>query len=128
MARAPSEEDLSVRLPGLDEKITELRELIREANGTLGDIRRERREAAIMMEKLGPDEVTRRIEEAVAAGLVSYDATLKVAIDEATQAVYDRFDLIAGICLGEDAISRKDGKPAIEELVRRYIARHGPVS
>lgn len=112
----------------LDAKMAELRQVIREANETLKDLRAERRAAAADL--LGStEEITRvtreRIDSVVTTGLEKYQGSLEVAIDRSTKSIYKRFDLIASICLGEDYDSKKAGTATVQELVRRYIKKHG---
>jgi len=106
----------------LDEKIETLRELIREANGTLRDIRHERREAEASIRSI-TEQIDARIFEAVVAGLERYSGTISNAIEVAEQKVYDRFDMIACLCLGQE---QDDGTRPLEELIRRYVALNGP--
>lgn len=114
----------------LDAKIALLDEKIREANGTLKDIRDEKRATEKLIQDFRADTAARLeavVEEAVRVGLNDLGKSIDTAIGNATDAVYNRFDVIAGICLGEDAISRSEGKPSIETLVREYVKRNGLV-
>ena len=112
----------------LDAKKAELKELVREANGTLKDIRAERAATEKTIREFRDNidaRLTETAESVLRAGLEELGKSIDHAITMATQSVYNRFDMIAGICLGEDAISRADGKPAIEALVRKYVAEKG---
>jgi hypothetical protein len=119
---------LAIDEDALDAKAETLRELIREANGTLKDIRAER----VATEKLVKDfrentdaRLQAVMEAVIKVGLKELGESIDTAIGEATKSVYNRFDVIAGICLGEDAISKAEGKPPIEVLVRKYVAERG---
>jgi hypothetical protein len=119
---------LAIDEAALDAKAETLRELIREANGTLSDIRAERRATEKLIQDFRADTAARMeavVEEAVRDGLENLGKSIDTAIGNATQAVYNRFDVIAGICLGEDAVARDEGKPSTETLVRRYVAEKG---
>jgi BMFP domain-containing protein YqiC len=111
----------------LDEKIAELDEKIREANGTLKDIRQAKREIDAAIKDFG-ENVERRLETHVQQGLGHFSEQIDSAVQGATQAVYNRFDLIAALCLGEDARARSEGKTPLPELVAEYIRLHGPVT
>jgi hypothetical protein len=111
----------------IDAKLAELRLMLRAANGTLKDIRDERRatEKAIRAFR---EQIDARLEQAVRDSLGDFSVSIEKAIEGATEAVNNRFDVIAAICLGEDAVSRAEGKPPIEELIRLYIAKNGPLT
>ena len=112
----------------LEAKAEELRELVREANGTLKDIRSEYRRVEELIARGIENEVAARLQQELTTGLAEFSMALETAIQDATAAVYDRFDLIAGIALGEDWHSQQEGKEPLAELVRRYIALKGPVT
>jgi hypothetical protein len=120
--------NLAQHLAVLDVKLAELRELVREANGTLKDLRDERRKGEELLARKIEGEVAKRLEMELAVALKAFGIDLGKAIESSTQAVYDRFDLIAGICLGEDAVSRRQGKAPLEELIRAYIRKYGPIT
>jgi hypothetical protein len=65
-----------------------------------------------------------RIDSDVSEGLEAYKATLAKAIADATETVYNRFDVLAAICLGEDGNSIRKGQPTVEELIHRYVNLH----
>jgi hypothetical protein len=121
--KAPA--DLAAAEARLDAKLAELNEKIREVNGTLKDIRAERRLAEELIARHIPEQVDTRIDAAVTAGLDEFSASLDTAIEGATQGVFNRFDIIAGIALGEDAASRRKGTQPLEELVRQYVHARG---
>lgn len=117
---------LDKKLALLDEKIAELDSKIREANGTLKDIRAERAaaEKTIRDFREGLEEKLAEIVEAsVAAGLKEWSESIDKAIDDATQTVYHRFDVIADALTGMDRASRAEGKPPLEALARRVKAQ-----
>jgi chromosome segregation ATPase len=110
----------------LDAKIAELKELVREANGTLNDIRKERRavEKTIREFRDGLEEhLNVIIEQAVATGLTELSESIEKAIGNATEAVYRRFDVIADALTGNDPESRAAGKPPLDVLARRVAAQ-----
>jgi hypothetical protein len=128
MAQEPRDLSLEVKLKGLDEKIAELREVIREANGMLKDLDREKRNAAnLITSRLSADALEKAIGELIDEGLKKYDDSLAKAIDMSEKRIWNRFDLIVAIALGEDAQSVRQGKPSIDDLIRQHIAFHGPL-
>jgi hypothetical protein len=105
------------------EALAQLRELVAEAHGAAKDLRLAIREARQLRSTL-PDEAARRIGESVDQGLAEYSASLEHGIDEATKAVYRRFDTIVAVCLGEDPESVAAGERTLEEILRDHNARH----
>jgi hypothetical protein len=108
--------------PELAAFLSELKQATREAHEAAQSIREALREAkAFAAEQLKADAIEARIAEHVKQGLAEYDKVLMTAIDTATDKVYERFDLISQICLGEDFASKRDGLTPTMELVRRYV-------
>jgi hypothetical protein len=111
-------------LDRLPELLAELRGLVREGNGVVKDLWHAIRGARDACADL-PATVTSEITQEVTAGLEAYDKQLAIAIAEATQAAYDRFDTIAMICLGEDPESVREGKRSVTDLIRLYLKTKG---
>lgn len=111
-----------------EDDIVALKQATREAHEALRDLHRIQRDIDRKRTEL-EDAVTKSIESrinaAVKTGLEEYDASLKEAIKTGTQATYDRFDLIAAICMGEDKVSKREGKAPLDGLLRAYIASGG---
>jgi hypothetical protein len=110
------------RLPNDEEE--RLHALVQEAHGVLRDLRLAIKEAKTLV----AEEKTRTMDEygeVVRQGLEEFQEALGIATEDATQAVYDRFDLIAAILLGKDWESQREGRAPLDELVRRYIERRG---
>lgn len=106
---------MSKRPKTMQEEMEELRDLVREAHGVLGDLRRTIREAREMQDDLDSQialGVGDRIESAVTIGLSGYTEEMKRHVDEASEAVYNRFDTISKILLERD-----DERPGLEDLV-----------
>lgn len=115
---------MSGSLEELPAQMLQLRELLTEGHGLVKDLDRLLREARELRRSL-PDAVNERIEKAVDKGLTEYKDTLGKAIEDATSAVYDRFDTITMLLLGEDPKSVREGKATIPDLIRGYIESKG---
>ena len=113
-------------IAALDAKIETLRELIREANGTLSDIRAERRATEKLIQDFRADTVARlnsTVEAAVESGLKDLGQSIETAIGNATEAVYRRFDVISDALTGNDPESRAAGKKPLDVLARQVRAK-----
>src|ERR1700689_1932630 len=99
------------------ETLTALREATRQAREAAKDLRAEVKAAREARREFfaAPElearlaKLTKLTEEALAR----YDGSIKQAIDGATQAVWNRFDTITMIALGEDPQSVREGKKTI---------------
>lgn len=99
---------------------TRLIEAIHEARIVTRDLRTATKEGREMLAAVR-SAVDDRLDAEVKAGLARYAEALSAAIESATAAVDRRFTALTNIMLGEDAKSRREGKPSIEELMReRY--------
>ena len=108
------------------ETLAALREATRSAREAAKDLRGEVKAAReFRQEFLSTPELDARLGELTAAALASYDEGIKKAIDDATQAVWYRFDTITMIALGEDPQSVREGKKTIPDLLREFIAAKG---
>jgi hypothetical protein len=108
------------------ETLTALREATRRAREAAKDLRSEVKAAReFRQEFLSTPELDARMGELTGAALASYDAGIKKAIDDATAAVWNRFDTITMICMGEDPKSVREGKKTIPDLLREFIAAKG---
>ena len=108
------------------ETLAALREATRSAREAAKDLRSEVKTAReFRREFLSTPELDARLGELTAAALASYDEGIKKAIDDATQAVWNRFDTITMIALGEDPQSVREGKKTIPDLLREFIAAKG---
>ena len=108
------------------ETLAALREATRSAREAAKDLRGEVKAAReFRQEFLSTPELDARLGELTAAALASYDEGIKKAIDDATQAVWNRFDTITMIALGEDPQSVREGKKTIPDLLREFIAAKG---
>jgi len=94
--------------------LEELRETVREAHGALNDLERVVKEAKELRATL-PKRTEELIEESIGIGLIKYHAALVTAIDNASDAVFKRFQELSDRLLGKDKSNR--GKPTLEELV-----------
>lgn len=108
------------------EVLQELRAVIREAHEASKDLRADMQAARRLREEfLSAPELSEQLGKRVKAGLDEYDAVLQQAIKVAEKAMYNRFDVLTAICLGEDPQSVKDGVMTVPELLREFIATKG---
>lgn len=70
-------------------------------------------------------ELDARLGELTEAALARYSASIDEQIKKATEAVWNRFDTITMICLGEDPKSVREGKKTVPDLIREFIAAKG---
>jgi hypothetical protein len=94
------------------------REVIHEGRELLQDLRATVKEAR---EYTGSEEIAKRINDTVKKGLEEYAEALNTAINQATEAVWNRFDVLMDIAMGEDPESVRKGNKTTEELLREYI-------
>ena len=108
------------------ETLTALREATREAREAAKDLRAEVKAAReFRREFLATPELDARLGELTEDALKRYSDSIQQQIEKATQAVWNRFDTIAMICLGEDPKSVREGKKTIPDLIREFIAAKG---
>jgi hypothetical protein len=108
------------------ETLAALREATRAAREAAKDLRGEVKAAReFRREFLSTPELDARLAELTEAALASYDASIAKAIEDATQAVWNRFDTITMICMGEDPKSVREGRKTIPDLLREFIAAKG---
>lgn len=109
----------------VDDKMDELRDLIREANGTLKDIRQERKLIYDLMAKHLKEVINTVIMLQVEECFQEYKEELGRAIEEGVNAIYERFEIVSALCLGKDYDSTQKGLKPLEELVTRYMESRG---
>jgi hypothetical protein len=119
---------MSGSLEELPAQLIELRGLLTEGHGLVKDLTRLLREARQARDDL-PAAITQAAGEklgaAVDTGLAEYKGALGKAIENATDAVFKRFDTLTAICLGEDPKSVRTGVTSVPDLLRDYIAAKG---
>lgn len=104
-----------------EEDADALRVLVREAHEALKDIKatiREAKEAREELSSMTAVAVSESIDLAVSEGLETYAASIEKAIEDATNAVYNRFDVIAATLLGETEQDKRKGEPTMGDLAR----------
>lgn len=105
------------------EVLQELRAVVREAHEAIKDLRADMKAARELRERfLSAPELDEQMGKRVKEGLEEYGDTLQEAIAVAEKAMYNRFDVLTAICLGEDPESVKTGVTSIPDLLREYIA------
>ncbi len=116
-------------MPDLDKEIeilVALREATREAREAAKDLRAEVKAAReARREFFAADELEARLGELTEAALAKYAASIDEQIKKATEAVWNRFDTITMIALGEDPVSVREGKKTVPDLIREFIAAKG---
>jgi hypothetical protein len=60
---------------------------------------------------------------AIVHGLSEYKSSLARAVDEATKAVYKRFDYLTDLLLGADAVSKRKGSRSLEDIGHEIAER-----
>ena len=117
-------------LDELPRQLIELRDLIRQTHEATRDLRAVLREAKAVRDSLpaaAEKAVTEKFNAEVEAGLASFHDALGKAIEDATQAVFRRFDTIEKLLLGEDDKSVRAGKPSIPQMIETIAAVEGNV-
>lgn len=109
-----------------DEEIAALRAATREAHEAIKDLRTAIREAADERQALTdlfPRLTEERIGEAVETGLAKFGVELQSAIDIATKKVFDRFDRISDIIMGETRANKRKREPTMVEQLEEARER-----
>lgn len=101
-------------------KAEELREVIREANEVLRDIKQERKLLKELIDSVAPD-VRAMILERVETELAAFSETVEKKVDESTDKIARRFDTLERLLLG---LPGNVKRPALEEVVESYRERN----
>jgi predicted phage-related endonuclease len=111
-----------------DQKIDEMREATRAANETLSDLKRTLKEVKKVQAEVHKEIDTAfddKVATVVADTLASYRVSIDEAIENATQAVFDRFDTIHKTLTGETRADKRAGRPSIPEMIEsQWCAKH----
>lgn len=108
------------------ETLLALREATREAREAAKDLRAEVKAAReARAEFFAAPELDARLGDLTEAALKRYSASIDEQIKKATEAVWNRFDTITMIALGEDPVSVREGKKTVPDLIREFIAAKG---
>jgi hypothetical protein len=108
------------------ETLTALREATREAREAAKDLRAEMKAAReARREFFAAPELDARLGELTEDALARYSASISEQIEKAGQAVWNRFDTIMMIAMGEDPQSVREGKKTVPDLIREFIATKG---
>lgn len=105
---------LIVRTRAAHEALKDLKAGIKEAQDAIKATEAAQRHLLVALTQT----VDSAIADAIDIGLQNYSTAIEIAIQDAQQAVYDRFDVIAAILLGE-----KEERTITEDarLVRKYL-------
>lgn len=104
------------------DEIEQLREATRLAHEAMKDMKALIREAKTMeaaLHEAVSTDVQEIIEACVAAGLASYAETIKDSTAKATEAVFERFDKIGEMLMGESKQQRRRYGESIPELAEK---------
>jgi hypothetical protein len=105
------------------ETLAALREETRQAREAAKDLRGEMKAARdLRREFFAAPELETRLGELTEAALARYSDGIDEQIKKATEAVWNRFDTITMIALGEDPKSVREGKKTVPDLIREFIA------
>lgn len=119
-----------------------LREVIREARECIKDLAAEKK-AWYTAKKLAiadvlevkervhteiEDYYSKLIKEHVESGLKSYSEDIKTAVDKATQAVFDRFDKIVAVLMGEEDNDNDDAQLEVVSKQIRIALAENPLT
>jgi hypothetical protein len=102
-----------------DEEVAELNALVREAHMAIKDLNtllKKVEKATVDLEGRAQQAIDTSIDQAVERGLQEYNRSVMQAIENATQAVYARFDTIRDTLLGATKTMRRMGYSSIEDM------------
>ena len=121
--------DLQDSISQYQDAAVELRKLLAEAHQAIRDLRQERKDLRRQREEfVNGEDIVRKLDRSVADGIKAYEDGMITAIRDATEKVYERFDTIMLVCLGEDPESVRKGKKSVTDLIREVIrAREMPI-
>lgn len=88
----------------------------------LASVIREARKYQAELKTYATKAVGEEVRPVIDAGLEEFARSLKKAIDQATDAVYRRFDTLTAVLLGEDQQSKRRGEPSLQELAEQARA------
>jgi len=111
-----------------DDPTAELRAAVREAHEVVKDLRsliHEGRELVGQIEAAAEATVDERIKSAVAVGLSNFQTQLNTSVEEATQAVFARFDKLADTLLGETKAEQRRGR-SLPQLIQAHVEGRSP--
>lgn len=108
-----------------DREAAELKALIREAHEATKDLRDAIKAAREYEAKLGKEVVEERVTSELERCLTETFADIEKAVVTTKDEIFDRFDLLAALMLGDDKKSQRAGLPPVDELIRRYRERTG---
>ncbi len=100
-----------------DDKIAELRAVIREANALLGDYKRTLREAKEFFATVIPERVEEVLNKEVSEGLANFTQAQREATDTAVNKIFKQFDNLADQLLSGTKSDRRKGNITIPEIV-----------
>lgn len=112
----------------LQAEVDRLRDVLREAHAAIKDMRhllRQADAARAVIETMVAKQIEEGIKTEVDKGLDEYRDSLNKAIDNATEAVYRRFDTIADMLLGETKAAKRKGEPSLADYAQ-HLRRDDP--
>jgi hypothetical protein len=109
-----------------DDKIAELRAVIREANELLGDYKRTLREAKEFFATVIPEQVEEVLNKEVKEGLESFTEAQGQAVRDAVDRIFKQFDNLANQLLSGTKADRRKGNVSIPDIVEERAKRESP--
>ena len=109
-----------------DDKIAELRAVIREGNQLLSDMKRERKAAADLFQKLVPERVEKVLNKEVEEGLKNFMEASRLATDQAVERIFKQFDSLAEQLLNGTKSDQRKGNVSIPAIVRARVESEPP--
>lgn len=116
---AKQELSIDVETPRLDAKMDELRELIRQANEVLKDLKSAKKEAMEVIESFRKD-IEFQIAQVVRNGLDDLGKSMSRAIEDGEARVNRRFDKLGNILMGEEGKGKRE---PLADVVRNWMDR-----
>jgi hypothetical protein len=97
--------------------VSELHTAVRDAKQTIKELRRIREEV------LSTDDLSTQLDRAVGISIKEFMDKMTASVEEASEAVYNRFDTIMMICMGEEPLSVKEGRRTTIELIKEFVEK-----
>lgn len=126
MASAMTQGDWDSTIDRLAAATSDAREVIAEAHGVTRDLRQALAGARELLAATVPGavaaEVDAQVKPVVADAVKGLAADTRAAMDAAVAKIGREFTRLERLYLGTDAESQREGKPSIEEMIRRSLA------
>ncbi|RBQ21569.1 hypothetical protein DP939_02335 [Spongiactinospora rosea] len=108
---------VEVDLSTIETVCAELRELVREAHGVTGDLRKAVKDARRTVES----DIAQTMEAEVKRQVAELGEVTAEAMRNSVAKVGREFDRLEAIFLGADPQSKRKGRPPLEDLIREHL-------